>query len=395
MPWVLSGRSESAVREYAAKLRAHLGATLAPQNVACTLAASRPFEYRAVLVAEDTPKLLDELAGVAEGRTPVTRAAFGPIAYLFTSRAIDPTSTIDLLSARYPVFAETAADLRSRVDDDVFVLELALVRLFGHWGVRPDVVVGKSIGALAAAYVAGVLTLGDACALVSAYRGGIFDKVLETVTLRPPVLPIVIGGDVTSPEFWASHMASPPRMFGSIFALADDGVSTFAEVGADGVLSELGQDCVPAAEFAPLVRGGQEYRSVVTTLAWLHERGVAVDWQAFFGECEPVEVPPRPWRQPIAVPAPEGPLRLDAPTRQVRLHGRVIAVTRKEFDLLRLLSSRRGCVVPRKEIMLEVWGDEHDLGRTLDTHVNSLRRKLGSSDWIVTVRGVGFRLGQA
>ncbi|WP_260606768.1 response regulator transcription factor [Streptomyces sp. WAC08241] len=87
-----------------------------------------------------------------------------------------------------------------------------------------------------------------------------------------------------------------------------------------------------------------------------------------------------------------GPLRIDAASREVSLQGRVVEVTRKEFDLLYLLACHPETVIPRKRIMQQVWGGSWSR-RTVDTHVSSLRGKLGGSDWIVTVRGVGFRFG--
>ncbi|MGW0702189.1 response regulator transcription factor [Streptomyces sp. NPDC002867] len=87
-----------------------------------------------------------------------------------------------------------------------------------------------------------------------------------------------------------------------------------------------------------------------------------------------------------------GPLRIDHRAREIRLDGRHIGVTRKEFDLLYLLASRPGSVFSRRQIMTQVWSDPRAKpGRTIDTHVSSLRSKLGSSRWITTVRGVGFR----
>lgn len=87
-----------------------------------------------------------------------------------------------------------------------------------------------------------------------------------------------------------------------------------------------------------------------------------------------------------------GLLRIDATSRQVTVDGRRVELTRKEFQLLHLLASQAGSVILRKQIMAQVWGDAWSR-RTLDTHVSSLRSKLGSSEWIITVRGVGFRLG--
>ncbi len=87
-----------------------------------------------------------------------------------------------------------------------------------------------------------------------------------------------------------------------------------------------------------------------------------------------------------------GRLHIDAALREVTLDGHRIDITRKEFDLLHALASDPGNVIPRKQLMQRIWGDSWSR-RTLDTHVSSLRNKLGSSGWIVTVRGVGFRFG--
>ncbi|MBT2507460.1 response regulator transcription factor [Streptomyces sp. ISL-98] len=87
-----------------------------------------------------------------------------------------------------------------------------------------------------------------------------------------------------------------------------------------------------------------------------------------------------------------GPLLIDTGSREVTLDGRRITMTRKEFDLLCLLASHPDTVIPRKRLMQQVWGDSWSR-RTVDTHVSTLRNKLGASTWVITVRGVGFRLG--
>ncbi|MFI1566694.1 response regulator transcription factor [Streptomyces sp. NPDC020490] len=90
-----------------------------------------------------------------------------------------------------------------------------------------------------------------------------------------------------------------------------------------------------------------------------------------------------------------GPLCIDTGARVATLHGEPLNLTRKEFDLLYLLASQPGAVIPRRQIMAQVWDDAWSpRGRTVDTHVGTLRSKLGSKDWIITVRGVGFRLGR-
>nr|AEM44211.1 two-component system response regulator [uncultured bacterium] len=102
----------------------------------------------------------------------------------------------------------------------------------------------------------------------------------------------------------------------------------------------------------------------------------------------------RPQQRALQQIIVHGPLHIDASTREIRLHQVPVDVTRKEFDLLYLLASQPGNIVSRKQLMTQVWDDPGSRpGRTIDTHVSSLRNKLGSSNWIITVRGVGFRLG--
>lgn len=81
------------------------------------------------------------------------------------------------------------------------------------------------------------------------------------------------------------------------------------------------------------------------------------------------------------------------PQRQVLVEGREVALTLKEFDLLRMLLEQPGTVAPRNQIQNRVWGAEY-LGetRTVDVHVRTLRQKLGPlGDRVETVRGVGYR----
>ncbi len=102
-----------------------------------------------------------------------------------------------------------------------------------------------------------------------------------------------------------------------------------------------------------------------------------------------------------ALPAPDHPgdqqtlgaLRLDRATRRVHVDGDEIELTPKEFDLLAMLAERPGAVRTREDIIDHVW-DPHWFGptKTLDVHISSLRRKLAHSEWIETVRGVGYRL---
>jgi DNA-binding response OmpR family regulator len=99
-------------------------------------------------------------------------------------------------------------------------------------------------------------------------------------------------------------------------------------------------------------------------------------------------------RLPAAKVVVHGPLRIDAGAREVLHEGRRVDLTPKEFDLLYQLASQPGTTLSRRHLLSQVWNDDwSQRSRTIDTHVSSLRSKLGSSRWIVTVRGVGFRIG--
>ena len=90
-------------------------------------------------------------------------------------------------------------------------------------------------------------------------------------------------------------------------------------------------------------------------------------------------------------------LRLDLPKRRVTADGREIALTAKEFDLLAHLAGRPGQVLSREQIVAAVWGvDFAGDPRTVDTHVKTLRERLGDDAdhprWLETVRGVWYRM---
>lgn len=95
-----------------------------------------------------------------------------------------------------------------------------------------------------------------------------------------------------------------------------------------------------------------------------------------------------------------GGLVIDVPAREVRLGTSVVPLTRMEYDLLETLSSRPRVVFTRQQLLDAVWedavgvaSDEH----LVDIHVGHLRRKLGddpkSARYILTIRGVGYRMG--
>jgi two-component system alkaline phosphatase synthesis response regulator PhoP len=90
-------------------------------------------------------------------------------------------------------------------------------------------------------------------------------------------------------------------------------------------------------------------------------------------------------------------LTINIERHEVKLSGKSLELTLKEFDLLRVLAENRGRVMTRDQLLDKVWGFEY-IGetRTVDVHVRYLRKKLGDEDnegkYIQTVRGVGYKM---
>ena len=104
------------------------------------------------------------------------------------------------------------------------------------------------------------------------------------------------------------------------------------------------------------------------------------------------ESPTQPDEKPIEI----GEVRLDPAKREVKKDGEALELSRKEFELLRLLMQNAGSVVTREQAFEEVWETTwFGSTKTLDVHVSGLRRKLGDDSseprFLHTVRGVGFR----
>ncbi|MET8170637.1 type I polyketide synthase, partial [Streptomyces sp. NPDC005329] len=230
VPWVLSGRTEDALRGQAAALLAHLAErpTAEPRDIALALATTRSsFEHRAVVVGADRAQLLRDTAALAAGNPAagVVRSAVGApgrVAFVFPGQGAQWVGMAVELAAASPAFAAhldaCAAALAPYVDwslreviadpaalEHVDVVQPALwavmVSLAALWrahGVEPSAVVGHSQGEIAAACVAGALTLEDAALLVTARaralravagRGGMVALPLAPDTVRELLAP--------------------------------------------------------------------------------------------------------------------------------------------------------------------------------------------------------------
>ncbi|MGH3376239.1 MAG: acyltransferase domain-containing protein, partial [Actinoallomurus sp.] len=392
VPWLVSGKSEEALDGQLELLAPLSGRS--PLDVGYALATTRStFAHRAVLL-DGTPIA----RGVASGRSA---------AFLFSGQGSQRLGMGRGLYERFPVFADALDAVCAVLDEHVeppirqvmwgededrlndtefaqpalFAVEVALFRLLASWGVRPDYLAGHSIGEVAAAHVAGVLSLADACALVAA-RGrlmqalpaggamvaiqatedevtarlvdgvsiaaingpssvvisGAEEVVLEvaagfegrkTSRLRvshafhsplmepmleefhavarglsygTPAIPVVsnltgeiaTGEQLRSPAYWVDHVRAAVRFADGVQALAGAGATAFVELGPDGVLSAMAQQCLDEAVAVPALRKDRdEETALLTALARMHVAGVDVDWNAFFAGtgARPVALP--------------------------------------------------------------------------------------------------------
>ncbi|MEU1329131.1 SDR family NAD(P)-dependent oxidoreductase [Streptomyces sp. NPDC005865] len=208
VPWVLSARSREALRAQASRLRDFAeDASRAPlPDVAWSLVTTRAVhDLRAVVAGASRGELLAGLEALAAGELhpavtgpPVSaERTGGDVVWLFSGQGSQLVGMGAGLYERFPVFADAFDEVCGLLDGELgafgpglkavvfggpgellghtlwaqaglFALQVSLARLWGSVGVRPDVVVGHSIGEIAAAYVAGVFGLEDACRVVGA-----------------------------------------------------------------------------------------------------------------------------------------------------------------------------------------------------------------------------------
>ena len=91
-----------------------------------------------------------------------------------------------------------------------------------------------------------------------------------------------------------------------------------------------------------------------------------------------------------------GEIRMNRKKHEVTVAGEPVALTLKEYELLRKLMENQNIVLTRDKLLEEIWGYDFDgETRTVDVHVRTLRQKLGQAgEYIETVRGVGYRIGE-
>ncbi|MFE3329987.1 acyltransferase domain-containing protein, partial [Streptomyces sp. NPDC059176] len=415
IPWLVSARGEDALRGQAARLHGYVTEhpELDPADIGWSLATTRALlDERAVITGSDRAELLADLASLAEGRpaSAVVRAnggRRGRTAFLLTGQGSQRLGMGRELYETSPVFAAAFDEVCARLDGELmrplrqvvfaredsadaalidqtvftqaalFTVEVALFRLAEHHGIRPDFLLGHSIGEVTAAHLAGVLDLDDACVLVAergrlmqaAREGGAMaaiqaseeeirtdlaghgdavaiagingpastvisgdtdaveriaaswkdrdrktkllpvshafhsphmEEVLEEfrtvasgLTFREPRIPIVsnvtgalaTAEQLASPGYWAQHIREAVRFLDGVRTLEAEGVTHWLELGPDGVLSALVEDCLAqdATVLTPALRRGRsEGHTFAAALGHFAVSGAPVDWSAVF-----------------------------------------------------------------------------------------------------------------
>ncbi|MGW6916026.1 response regulator transcription factor [Kitasatospora sp. NPDC054939] len=207
------------------------------------------------------------------------------------------------------------------------------------------------------------------------------------------------------------HLAGTGHAVRSV-GTALEALREVAQVGCDLVILDLGLPDLDGSEALKMIRGLTNVPVIISTarddeaeiVRLLNDGADDYLVKPFSGEHLSARMAAVLRRlgggaAPVAQVLRVGGLAIDLQRREVVLDGRLLDLTRREFDLLAFLAARPGVVVPRKELLAEVWRQTYGGDQTIDVHLSWLRRKLGETAsnprYLHTVRGVGVRLEAA
>ncbi|UHH21996.1 type I polyketide synthase [Streptomyces malaysiensis] len=258
VPWVVSARGAEALRGQARALAARVNADpgVSTDEVGWSLLRSRTlFDHRAVVIGQNREELVSGLEALAAGEphpgvVEAGKAAevTGQTAFLFSGQGSQRPGMGAELYNRFPIFAEAFDEVCALLDPHLehplrelvfsrepeqaalldhttyaqaglFALHIALARLLDSLGVRPDTVIGHSIGEIAAAHIAGIFDLPDACHLVATRatlmgglcEGGGMATIAATPTNSPRTWPGTTGRWASPPSTLLATPSSPAR----------------------------------------------------------------------------------------------------------------------------------------------------------------------------------------
>ena len=340
--FVLSARSDKALRDLVAKVDAALDPNVPLRDICFTAAAGRDhFDKRLAVagasVSEVKQKLSQFLGNqAADGifAAPITPGEKS-IGLLFSghdSVCVDMgrelyldvpafKQNVDECSELFSEFLETPLTetnfFAGQVDQSrsrrysemaLFTIQYALGKLLKSWGIIPAVVMGAGVGEYAAACIAGVFGLADAVALIGARGSDSMQKVVSGVTLnlpRTPYISCALGavatkGTVDSSKYWldpALDSASNTR--GAYACLADRNCDILMDASPSPKLLSGAPAGKKTALVATLDAGQNGWASITNCMATAYINGAEVDWTAFFDEtkCQKTQLPTYAWQE--------------------------------------------------------------------------------------------------
>ena len=265
-PWTVSARDGRALRASAERLRDFVLAhdDFDPCAIGSALARRPKLGARAVVIGRGREQLLDGLGSIVNGEsapellTGTASAAGGRLAFLFTGQGAQRVGMGRELYRDLPVFRVSLEEICSEFDThlgrsllelvfapedspeaglltdtmfaqaSLFAFEVSMLRLLDAWGVRPDYLIGHSIGELAAAFAAGVFSLPDVCKLVAA-RGRLMSA-------------LPAGGAMVAVQASHEEAAEPLTNYeGRVALAAINGPSSVVFSGEEDAVEELAE----------------------------------------------------------------------------------------------------------------------------------------------------------